>query len=85
MKRYSSYCLSVDNQYLNLGSHSDNNNLNGRLGYGEQDYGLAKKNRMLNMVATGEASRTDSAPETGSAYNSANWYRHHGSAIRAGI
>src|SRR4029453_8984231 len=46
--------LSVDNQYLNLGSaHSDNNNLNGRLGYGEQDYGLAKKNRTLNMVATG--------------------------------
>jgi hypothetical protein len=62
---------------------NNSNNLNGRLGYGEQDYGLAKKNRTLNMVATGgRHPRTDSAPETGSAYNQANWYRHHGSAIR---
>ncbi len=83
MVRHSSYCVDNDCEYLRLTSaHTDSPNLNGRLGYGRQNYGLAKKNLSFRPVGKGGRHLyTDSCPETASAFSAANWYRHVGSPV----
>jgi hypothetical protein len=83
MVRYSSYCVDNDCQYLRLTSaHTDSPNLNGRLGYGRQNYGLAKKNISFRPIGKGGRHLyTDSCPETASAFSAANWYRHVGGPV----
>jgi hypothetical protein len=83
MVRFSSYCVDNDCEFLRLTSaNTDNNNLNGRLGYGRQNYGLSKKNISYRPVGKGGRHLyTDSCPETNSAFSAANWYQHVGGPV----